>query len=146
MKRILLLTAALAAALLVPAPARAQDAWVRQVRAQISEMGSRFEQQGYELTHRVYTGALNDGGSEMVQLELDVGREYQIMGACDEDCTDLDFTLHDGNGNVIDSDLLDDDYPLVSVTVSRSGVFAVRVSMADCSAEPCRYGIGIFGR
>jgi hypothetical protein len=145
MKRILLLTAALAA-LFVPTTARAQDAWVRQVRAQISGVGSRFEQQGYELTHRIYTGALNDGGSEMVELELDVGMEYQIMGACDEDCTDLDFTLYDGNGNVVASDMLDDDYPLVSVTVSRSGAFRVRVSMAACSAEPCRYGIGIFGR
>lgn len=146
MKRILLLTAALAAALLVPAPARAQDAWQRQVRAQISQVGSRFEQQGYELTHHIYTGALNDGGAEMVDLDLDVGMEYQIMGACDEDCSDLDFTLYDGSGNVIDSDMLDDDFPLVSVTVSRSGIFRVRVSMAACSAEPCRYGIGIFGR
>ncbi|HEU4883822.1 MAG TPA: hypothetical protein VFT45_16300 [Longimicrobium sp.] len=147
MKRILLLTAAaLGAALLVPTGARAQDAWVRQVRMQISQAGTNFEQQGYELTHHIYTGSLNDGGSEMVELELDVGMEYQIMGACDEDCTDLDFTLYDGNGNVVDSDLLEDDYPLVSVTVTRSGVFRVRVSMAACSAEPCRYGIGIFGR
>jgi hypothetical protein len=146
MKRILLLTAALAAALLAPTPASAQDAWVRQVRAQISQAGTDFEQQGYELTHHIYTGALADGGSEMVELELDVGMEYQIVGACDEDCTDLDFTLYDGNGNEIDSDLLEDDYPMVSVTVSRSGAFRVRVSMADCSAEPCRYGIGVFGR
>lgn len=145
MKRILLLTAALAA-LFAPTPARAQDAWVRQVRAQISAVGSRFEQQGYELTHRIYTGSLNDDASEMVELELDVGMEYQIMGACDEDCTDLDLTLYDGRGNVVDSDILDDDVPLVSVTVSRSGAFRVRVSMAACSAEPCRYGIGIFGR
>ncbi|HEX6371995.1 MAG TPA: hypothetical protein VF006_23930 [Longimicrobium sp.] len=145
MKKLLLLTAALAA-LFAPSTARAQDAWVRQVRAQITAVGSRFEQQGYELTHRIYTGALNDGASEMVDLELDVGREYQIMGACDEDCSDLDFTLYDGNGNVVDSDMLDDDYPLVSLTVTRSGVFRVRVSMADCSADPCRYGIGVFGR
>ena len=145
MKKMLLLTAALTA-LFAPSTARAQDAWVRQVREQISVVGSRFEQQGYELTHRIYTGALNDGASEMVNLELDVGREYQIMGACDEDCSDLDLTLYDGNGNVVDSDMLDDDYPLVSLTVTRSGVFRVRVSMADCSADPCRYGIGVFGR
>jgi hypothetical protein len=146
MKRILLLTAALLAALTLPTPARAQDAWVRQVRQMLSQAGQTLEQRGYSLTHRIYTGALNDGGSEIVQLELDVGMEYQIMGACDEDCTDLDFTLYDGSGNVIDSDLLDDDFPVVSVTVTHSGVFRVRVSMAACSAEPCRYGIGIFGK
>jgi hypothetical protein len=145
MKRILL-TAALAAALLVPAAAHAQDAWVRQVRSLLSQAGQTFEANGYELTHRIYTGSLNDGEDELVQLELEVGMEYQIMGACDEDCTDLDFILYDGRGNVVDSDMLEDDYPVVSLTVSRSGVFAVRVSMAECSVEPCRYGIGVFGR
>lgn len=142
----LLLTAALGAALFLPATARAQDAWVRQVRAQISEAGRVFESRGYELTHRIYTGSLNDGGAEMVRLELDVGREYQIMGACDTDCSDLDLTLYDGNGREVDTDLLDDDYPVVTVTVGRSGIFQLRVSMADCSAEPCRYGIGVFGK
>lgn len=145
MKRILL-TAALAVALLAPITAGAQDAWVRQVRAQLSRAGQAFEQNGYQLTHRIYTGSLNDDGAEVVELELDVGMEYQIMGACDEDCSDLDLVLYDGRGNVIDSDLLDDDYPVVSVDVVRSGRFSVRVSMASCSAEPCRYGIGVFGR
>ena len=146
MKRILLLTAALGAALMVPAAASAQDAWVRQVRAQLSRAGQTFEQHGYQLTHRIYTGSLNDDGEEVVELDLDVGMEYQIMGACDTDCSDLDLVLYDGRGNVIDSDLLDDDYPVVSVEVARSGGFSVRVSMAICSAEPCRYGIGVFGR
>jgi hypothetical protein len=34
----------------------------------------------------------------------------------------------------------------VSVEPNRSGVFKVKVTMARCSAEPCRYGIGIFGK
>lgn len=144
MKRIALI-AAVGALLLAPA-AHAQDAWTQQVRTQLSAAGGVFEANGYELTHRIYTGALDDTEEEMVQLDLDIGREYQIMGACDADCSDLDLTLYDGNGNVVDSDLLDDDVPVVTVTVSRSGTFSVRVSMAACSAEPCRYGIGIFGR
>ena len=145
MKKILLFTAALAA-LFAPSTARAQDAWVRQVRSLISQAGQSFEADGYELTHRIYTGSLDEGEAELVQLELDVGMEYQIMGACDEDCSDLDFILYDGRGNVVDSDMLDDDYPVVTLTVTRSGVFSVRVSMAECSVEPCRYGIGVFGR
>ncbi|HEX6912383.1 MAG TPA: hypothetical protein VF142_18405 [Longimicrobium sp.] len=145
MKRILL-SVGIGAALLAPMAASAQDAWERQVRSQLTTMGQVFESRGYELTHRIYTGALDDGESELVELDLAVGREYQIMGACDEDCTDLDLTLLDGSGNVIDSDLLDDDYPVVSAVVSRSGTFRVRVSMANCTSEPCRYGIGVFGR
>lgn len=145
MKR-LLLSFVVSAALLAPATVQAQDAWVRQVRAQLTAAGQVFENRGYELTHRIYTGSLPDNETEMVQLDLDVGMEYQIMGACDEDCTDLDLTLYDGNGNVIDSDVLDDDVPVVSVAVARSGVFRLRVSMVSCSEEPCRYGIGVFGK
>jgi hypothetical protein len=141
-----LLSLALLALFAAPAAARAQDAWVRQVRTQLTAAGHVFEEQGYELTHRIYTGSLADDGAEIVQLDLEVGMEYQIMGACDQDCTDLDLTLFDGNGNVVDSDLLDDDVPVVSVTVRRSGAFRLRVSMATCSDEPCRYGIGVFGK
>jgi hypothetical protein len=145
MKRLLLSIAAVVS-LLAPVAAQAQDAWLRQVRTQLVTAGQVFEAGGYELTHRIYTGSLNDGRSEMVELDLAVGMEYQIMGACDADCSDLDLTLYDGNGNEIDSDLLDDDVPVVSVVVSRSGRFRLRVSMAECSQEPCRYGIGAFGR
>ncbi|HEU0302283.1 MAG TPA: hypothetical protein VFR37_22690 [Longimicrobium sp.] len=143
MKRILL---SLAALVTVTAAAVPQDAWTQQVRRILQRMGAHFEQQGYTLTHHIYTGSLNDGGSERVRLDLDVGTEYQIMGACDTDCSDLDLTLYDGNGREVDSDLLPDDYPLVTVTVSRSGNFTVEVDMASCSVEPCRYGIGVFGR
>jgi hypothetical protein len=145
MKRILLSIAAVAL-FATPAAAQQQDAWTQQVRRILQSVGSHFEGQGYTMTHRIYTGALNDGGSERVELDLDVGTEYQIMGACDTDCSDLDFTLYDGNGQVVDSDVLPDDAPLVTVTVTRAGAFVIEVTMANCSAEPCRYGIGVWGR
>ena len=137
---------ALAAVVVATGAAAQQDAWTQQVRRQLQEFGSRFEDRGYRLTHRIYTGALDDSEAETVELSLDIGTEYQIVGACDEDCTDLDFVLYDGSGREVDSDLLEDDYPVVSVTVTRSGAFTLRVSMAACSEEPCRYGIGVFGR
>ncbi len=137
---------ALAAVVVATGAAAQQDAWTIQVRRQLQEFGSRFEDRGYHMTHRIYTGALDDGASATVELSLDIGTEYQIVGACDEDCTDLDFVLFDGSGREVDSDLLEDDYPVVGVTVTRSGAFSLRVNMADCSEEPCRYGIGVFGR
>ncbi|HYJ80748.1 MAG TPA: hypothetical protein VEW03_14130 [Longimicrobiaceae bacterium] len=146
MKRILLAASVCAALFTTAVAATAQDEWVRQVRRLLIEAGRRFEAQGYEMTHDIYTGSLNDDGSTMVTLNLSIGTEYQILGQCDEDCTDLDLVLFDGAGNQIDSDLLEDDYPVVSVVPRRSGSFRVRVSMATCSVEPCRYGIGVFGK
>ena len=146
MKRVLV-TLALGAMLISTAAFARQDEWVRQVRRQLQNAGAQvFADRGYELTHQIYTGSLDEGETETVTINLDVGVEYQIMGACDNDCTDVDLTLYDGAGNEIDQDLQLDDYPIVSVTPRRAGSFRVVVSMADCSAEPCRYGIGVFGR
>jgi hypothetical protein len=146
MKRVLV-TLALGAMLISTAAFARQDEWVRQVRRQLQNAGAQvFSDRGYELTHQIYTGSLDEGETETVTLSLDVGVEYQIMGACDNDCSDVDLTLYDGAGNEIDQDLQLDDYPIVAVTPRRGGNFRVVVSMADCSAEPCRYGIGVFGR
>jgi hypothetical protein len=62
-----------------------------------------------------------------------------LMGACDADCSNLDLTLYDGNGNVVDSDLLDDDAPVLSVTGARLGAFHVRVSSTSMR---CCGGVG----
>jgi len=147
MKRTALALAAVAGAFIATtAAARPQDEWVAQVRRLLQTAGRTFESRGYSMTHRIYTGSLNEGANEMVSLDLEIGTQYQIMGACDTDCSDLDFTLYDGRGNQIDQDIELDDVPIVSVTPSRSGTFRVKVTMAKCSAEPCRYGIGVFGK
>lgn len=146
MRRIAIVAALAAAAVLMPSRARAQDQWEEQVRQLLQVAGRTFEQHGYSLTHRIYTGSLNNGTRESVEVSLDVGKEYEIMGACDTDCSDLDFVLFDGNGQQIDSDVLDDDAPVVSVTVTHSGRFMLQVMMVTCTADPCRYGVGVFGK
>jgi hypothetical protein len=126
-----------------PAP---QDEWVAQVRRQLQQYGRAVESRGYSLSHQILTGSLDNGESEMVSVRLNIGTLYQIMGACDNDCTDLDLTLYNAAGTEIDSDLQVDDYPVVSVEPGRTQSYRVKVTMARCSAEPCRYGIGIFGK
>ena len=147
MKRTALALAAVAGMLVsTTAAARPQDEWVAQVRRLLQTAGRTFESRGYSMTHRIYTGSLNQGANEMVSLDLEIGTQYQIMGACDTDCSDLDFVLYDSRGNQIDQDVELDDVPIVSVTPSRTATFRVKVTMATCSAEPCRYGIGVFGK
>lgn len=147
MKRTVLALAALGAAFITTtAAAVPQDEWVAQVRRLLQRAGQAYEERGYSMTHRVYTGSLNQNTNEMVSLNLSVGTDYQILGVCDNDCTDLDLTLYDGAGNQISQDIEMDDVPIVTVTPRRSGTFRVKVVMATCSAEPCRYGIGVFGK
>ncbi|HEX6748993.1 MAG TPA: hypothetical protein VF092_16970 [Longimicrobium sp.] len=148
MKRVAIVLTAVAGMFLstTAATPRQQDEWTQQVRRLLQQYGRAVESRGYTMTHRIFTGSLDNGESEFVEVNLDIGTLYQIMGACDNDCTDLDLTLYDPAGREIDSDLQVDDYPVVSVEPRRSSTYRVKVTMARCSAEPCRYGIGIFGK
>jgi hypothetical protein len=146
MKRIALALTAIAGLAVTTAAAAPQDEWTQQVRRLLQRAGQTLEERGYSMTHQIYTGSLNDDTNEYVTLRLDIGTQYQIMGACDTDCSDLDFTLYAPNGSQLDQDIELDDFPVVSVTPSRSGTYRLKVVMAACSAEPCRYGVGVFGK
>ncbi|MGE0159345.1 MAG: hypothetical protein AB7T31_08010 [Gemmatimonadales bacterium] len=126
--------------------ASAQDEWVQQVRTYLEAAAEIFEDRGYRSTHELFTGSLDDDASEPVRFDLKAGIEYYILGACDNDCSDLDLVLFDPSGTEVDSDLLEDDAPVVSVTPSSTAGYRVEVRMVTCSAEPCRYGIGIWGQ
>jgi hypothetical protein len=148
MKRIalaLIAVAGLAATTAAAAP-RPQDEWTQQVRRMLQQAGHTFEERGYSMTHQIFTGSLNNRTNEFVTVRLDIGTAYALMGACDTDCSDLDLTLYDAAGNQVSQDVEMDDFPIVSVTPTRTGTYRVKVTMATCSAEPCRYGVGVFGK
>jgi hypothetical protein len=145
MKRIALALTAVAGLVVSTAAAAPQDEWTQQVRRLLQQAGRSFEERGYSMTHQIYTGSLANRTSEFVTLRLDIGTQYQIVGTCDSDCSDMDLTLYAPSGDEVDTDVELDDVPIVSVTPSRSGTYRVKVVMATCSAEPCRYGVGVFG-
>jgi hypothetical protein len=147
MLRKLLLAASLAAALTLPAAAHAQqDPWEQQVRSLLAQAGKTFEDRGYQLTHQVLTGALSQSATTMLDVRLDAGTTYQIIGVCDNDCSDLDLTLYDADGKQVDADTELDDVPMVAVAPPHPGTYRLQVQMATCSDQPCRFGVGIFGK
>lgn len=127
-------------------PAAAQDDWVAQVRSLMQRIGRALEERGYTMTHRLYTGSLNNGAQENVSVELEGGREYQLAGVCDNDCSDLDLVAFDGQGNEVNGDREMDDHPMVGLTTAQAGTWRVQVIMASCSADPCRYGLAVFAK
>ena len=56
----------------------------------------------------------------------------------------MDLRLYDPDGDEIDSDVGDDDWPVVKVASARSGTYTIKVVMASCSTDPCYYGVGAF--
>ena len=135
------LTVAFSLGLAVP-PAHAQ--WIEQVSSQIQEFGDRVADTGYRLIDDSKTGSLNNGASTTVTLTLVSGREYVILGACDDDCGDLDLRLYDASGTEIDEDVEIDAVPFVTASGSQGASFTVEVLMVECSSEPCFWGLGVF--
>jgi hypothetical protein len=132
---------------LTPEPASAQyDPWTDQVRAQLINSAIAAGYSGMDLSHEPYTDALYNGQNSVVDLELDGGMTYVIVGACDVDCSDLDLRLFDENWNVVDDDRLANDRPIVAVTPRHTAVFHARATMARCQSSPCAMGFGVFSR
>jgi hypothetical protein len=113
-----------------------------QVAAEIEAWEDVLADDGYRLVDDIRFGTLNAGASETVRLDLAPGMAYTIVAGCDVDCTDIDLYLTDSRGNEVDSDIQDDDIPMV--ITDRGGSYGLRVSMVGCTAEPCHWGIGVF--
>lgn len=133
-----------AAALLAPAAATAQNQWQQTVRNQVGQHGDFLSERGYTMSRDVYDGKLNADGIEDLTIMLRPGTSYAFMGVCDEDCHDIDLRLYDPDGDEVASDVRSDDWPIVTVTPRFKGTYRVRVVMASCSRNPCYYGIGLF--
>ena len=102
--------------------------------------------QGFQRTHNYRIDHLRDDMTDSYTFTLRGGQAYRIKGVCDEDCSDIDFRLYDEHGNLVDSDTASDDIPIVKITPAWTGEFRLDVKMYRCNANPCYFGIGVFGR
>ncbi|MBB4635207.1 hypothetical protein [Longimicrobium terrae] len=134
---------AAAAATLAAAPAQAQ--LDRTVRIQLDSAVVLMSSQGFTLKQQPVAGTLGPSAEETKQIQL-AGGSYIIVGACDADCSDLDFVLTDSNGAAVDSDLETDDVPTVVVEVPANATYTLTVQMAGCSTLTCHYGYSVFGK
>ena len=122
------------------------DRWSSQVRRQLIKVAFAAGFGGYSMTHDPFVGSLDHRNYQDVTFNLKSGRSYRIFGVCDGDCRDIDLRLYDENSNLISSDILSDDTPMVTVTPGWNATFTVRASMISCSSSPCRYGLGAFAQ
>ena len=83
---------------------------------------------------------LQPGHDHRWQVALNAGASYFVLGACDNECTDLDIEIIDQRGAVVASDLSDTDFPQVSFTPASAGIYTVRIMMQACSIAPCFAG------
>lgn len=134
---------AVLAVLATPAPAQ-DDRWAEQVQALIGVAAESFAEGGYHYGGFSKTGALRAGGTETLTVRLGSNVHTMVVGVCDTDCSDMDLVLLDASGRQVDSDVTDDDVPIVSVSPPRDGTYTLEVRMIDCDSSPCRYGVQQF--
>jgi hypothetical protein len=128
-----------------PAPAGDQNPQ-QIIVAQLQQAQGVLAQQGYQMIGQPYSGGLQPGEQWNVPAQMQVGYEYQIVGVCDRDCTDLDLRLFDGNGGLIIEDTGVSNQPIVGVIPTTSGMFTVQVHMYACTVAPCYYAVALYAR
>jgi hypothetical protein len=84
--------------------------------------------------------SLQPGHDYRWQVNLQGGTQYRIVGACDNECSNVDIELIDANGGVVASDTAPDDKPVVNFTPASNGQYIVRVILQACSVGPCYVG------
>lgn len=101
---------------------------------------------GCYTVHNIVSGSLYDQETTTVTITVRDARQYTILGSCDDDCGDLDFSLYDPAGRLIASDLASDDSPSIRAWLIPGVRYRLEVLMASCLLEPCAYAMGVYRR
>jgi hypothetical protein len=100
---------------------------------------------GYSPWTDVYTGDLNSGDEEFLDMSFDQPGDYLLLGACDEDCSDLDLEMFEGDRSVA-SDYQIHAVPALHIITVSPSQGQLKVTMAACSVDPCEYQVRTYRR
>ena len=128
-------------------PAELRSEYTAQVDGYLSRLAGNARNQGYtRVVSGPLYGRLSDHATASHEMDLIAGSDYALLGACDNDCSNLDLRLHDSAGTMQGEDVESDDTPVVTFTAPSSGRYRIDVIMASCSRNPCFYGIQLVAR
>jgi len=129
----------------VSAPAVASDKpYSGEVKGRIELARATLAPTGWKL-EQVFAGSLVPGGAGWASLPLEPGREYRVVGRCDDDCSGLDLVLR-RDELAIDRDVDHDKLPAIVYNPQFTGNYTVTAHMVECTAATCRYGVALFSR
>jgi hypothetical protein len=97
-----------------------------------------------DMTHQVYMSTLEKDRNKSVDIEMEGGTDYVVLGVCDNDCPDLDLTLYDENGKQVSEDVQTDAFPVVQASPRNNATYRVKATMANCTANPCWFAISVY--
>lgn len=86
------------------------------------------------------TGSLRSGQTKDYTVHVIKGKQYAIVGVSDNTTKDMDLSLRDDEGDVIEKDFDKDSTPLFSFKAQHNS-YTVRVHMVKCTDNPCYYRV-----
>lgn len=112
------------------------------IRDMLAQASSQFAQGAAPLAGMEdVVVAIQPGTDHQFPVSLQSGVNYVFVGVCDADCHNVDLELLNGTtGEVVGSDLLDDDYPVVNFTSPDNARYFVRLILRNCAQAPCYIG------
>ncbi|MGQ0534111.1 MAG: hypothetical protein ACT4OF_15680 [Caulobacteraceae bacterium] len=87
--------------------------------------------------------AMQPAATHNVQVTLNGGARYRILGACDNDCSAMQLQALDPNGALITSSVDTGDFPVLELAPSSGGQYTVRVRLVSCRVAPCFVGVRV---
>lgn len=118
----------------------------REVEDQMAMVRPMLQLRGFLPAFPLAMGEAPQARPEAHEFTLQQGVPYLITARCDAGCHDVDLTLADAHGRVLQSDTDGDDFPTVVITPRETGTYRVGVRMTECSASACSYGVAVFRR
>jgi hypothetical protein len=97
------------------AAAQPDNRYTRLVRDQLTRAAAVFVDRGFRVADQPVLDRLGPEETATHEVTLTGGREYVLVGVCDEDCQDVDLRLLDADGDVLAEDVAADDTPILMV-------------------------------
>jgi hypothetical protein len=122
-----------------PSSSPTADPYMAQVLGYLDNLQAQSAGFGHAGVNDIITG-LAPGQAQAFEIQLEPSRIYRLVGACDNDCHDVDITVTDHFGGVIAQDANNDDTPVVEFQAPNQPIL-VHVAMANCMHAPCVTGV-----
>jgi hypothetical protein len=121
--------------------------YTTQVDGNLVRLSSNARTQGYSrvVAGPIY-GRLSKDATESHEFAVVAGNDYALMGACDNDCSNLDLKVYDAAGMMQMQDVAADDTPVLTFTASSTGRYRIEAIMSACSRNPCFYGVQLMAK
>jgi len=105
-----------------------------------------IDQSDYRFSDIAYLGAfIKPGNYSYITTTLTEGKNYEFVGAGDDDVKDLDIIITDDRGRVVAEDTDNDATPLVRFTPDKTGRYTLKLKLEDARVS-CFCGMALLER